>query len=285
MSPIMIVSIAALKSSWNSARPEIVADKLTPLILTALSRAASAPEGTPLFGSKSQPGLFANTSTAKAAAQKGLAEELLAEANPSGGYTITKKGLDFLIAQSSPRQVLEDLCRVLEARETDVKQLRDMAQRMMTQLSGLKTTLDAVLPQVMSDCTTAASHVTRRFHHDSFQATHNNGDETMTATLISNPLVSEADSAVDLSEAIVAHLSDWSSSAAAGQDCPLPELFRSLSLREPPPSIGTFHDRLRELQAAGRIYLHPWTGPLYALPEPSYALLCGHNIAYYASLC
>jgi hypothetical protein len=63
----------------------------------------------------------------------------------------------------------------------------------------------------------------------------------------------------------------------------LPELYRSLSTREDPPTIGAFHDALRELVAAHRIYLHPWTGPLYALPEPTCALLVGHNIAYYAS--
>ena len=77
-------------------------------------------------------------------------------------------------------------------------------------------------------------------------------------------------------------LADWS--GAAGEDCPLPELYRSLSLLDAPPSIGEFHDCLRKLHADGTLYLHPWTGPLYALPEPAYALLAGHNIAYYASV-
>ena len=31
-----------------------------------------------------------------------------------------------------------------------------------------------------------------------------------------------------------------------------------------------------------QVYLHPWTGPLYALPEPAFALLVGHEVAYYA---
>jgi hypothetical protein len=86
----------------------------------------------------------------------------------------------------------------------------------------------------------------------------------------------------DLAPAILARLADWS--GAVGEDCPLPELFRSLSLLEMPPTIGEFHDCLRRLHADGSLYLHPWTGPLYALPEPAYALLAGHNIAYYASL-
>ena len=87
----------------------------------------------------------------------------------------------------------------------------------------------------------------------------------------------------ELAGAVLTHLADWAASAGAGQDCPLPELYRALTPREPPPSIGAFHDCLRRLHADGRVYLHPWTGPLYTLPEPAYALLVGHNVAYYAS--
>jgi hypothetical protein len=100
-----------------------------------------------------------------------------------------------------------------------------------------------------------------------------------TATLA--PLKPDTD---ELGGAVLTYLADWATSAAAGQDCPLPELYRALTTRESPPTIGEFHDGLRRLQAARRIYLHPWTGPLYALPEPAYALLVGHEIAYYASL-
>ena len=71
--------------------------------------------------------------------------------------------------------------------------------------------------------------------------------------------------------------------AGATEDCPLPELFRHARLSSPGLTIGHFHDGLRRLLDAGHIYLHPWTGPLYALPEPPYALLVGHEIAYYAS--
>lgn len=87
----------------------------------------------------------------------------------------------------------------------------------------------------------------------------------------------------DLAAAVLARLADWAASANAGEDCPLPDLFRSLTTRDPQPTIGEFHDCLRRLHAAGSVYLHPWTGPLYALPEPAYALLAGHNVTYYAS--
>lgn len=81
----------------------------------------------------------------------------------------------------------------------------------------------------------------------------------------------------DLAETLFAALKHH----AEGHDCPLPTLFRALT---PAPSIGEFHDALRALHAAGRLYLHPWTGPLYSLPEPQFALLAGHEVAYYASL-
>jgi hypothetical protein len=102
----------------------------------------------------------------------------------------------------------------------------------------------------------------------------------MTTAVLEAPPVVDTD---ELADAILARLADWASSVVAGQDCPLPELYRSLTLREVPPTIGAFHDALRQLHADHRVYLHPWTGPLYALPEPAYALLVGHNVAYYAS--
>ena len=49
-------------------------------------------------------------------------------------------------------------------------------------------------------------------------------------------------------------------------------------------SVGLFHDALRQLHEDHQVYLHPWTGPLYALPEPAFALLVGHEVAYYASI-
>lgn len=83
----------------------------------------------------------------------------------------------------------------------------------------------------------------------------------------------------DLAPAVLAHLAHHSGPA----DCPLPDLFRTLAANGP-LTIGEFHDCLRELHAEGRVSLPQWTGPLYALPEPQYALLIGHGIAYYASL-
>lgn len=75
----------------------------------------------------------------------------------------------------------------------------------------------------------------------------------------------------------------WEGSRALS-DCPLPDLLREVRRTLPRLTIGQFHDALRLLHERRAIHLHPWTGPLYEMPEPSTALLCGHEIAYYASL-
>ena len=52
----------------------------------------------------------------------------------------------------------------------------------------------------------------------------------------------------------------------------------------PSLTIGRFHDTLRQLHEEEKVYLHPWSGPLYEIPEPPYAVLIGHEVAYYASI-
>lgn len=81
---------------------------------------------------------------------------------------------------------------------------------------------------------------------------------------------------------VLAHLAQWQERGAL-EDCPLPELYRSARQAAPGLSIGHFHDGLRTLRERRQIELHPWTGPLYEIPEPAVALLIGHAIVYYAS--
>ena len=217
-----------------------MADKLTPLVLAALTRAVSAPAGTPLAGPRNS-GLFPNTAAAKPAMTKAVADGLLSAV---GGdrYAATPAGLDFLARHADPKEVLDDFVRVLESREAEVAALTQNAGRLADELRGLKAAVGRF-----------AAGGPRPFDPD------------------------------ELADAALARLTDWGLSAAAGQDCPLPDLYRALACREAPPTVGQFHDALRGLHAAGRVYLHPWTGPLYQLPEPAFALLVGHNVAYYAS--
>lgn len=275
-----------------------VADKLTQTILDGLTRAAAEPAGLPLFVSRSELGLFPTGAAFKNAAQKCVAEGMLtlARTEPRGKtaceiYTLSDAGWEFLLAQVNPKQVLEDFVRVLESRQGEVDGLLAVATRMADSLEGLKDAVARVLPQIatgklpglrgevpvlppepssFADTETRLTPSTNGTHHL-------NGVATLEpATRVSLTM--------ELAGAIVSRLTDWAASAGACEDCPLPELYRSLSTREPSPTVGEFHDCLRELQQTGKVYLHPWTGPLYALPEPTFALLVGHNIAYYASV-
>jgi hypothetical protein len=229
-----------------------LADKLSHLLLDALGRAALAPDGLPLVGSKAAPGLFPATAPARQAAQRARDEGLLrtVAADPKGKAdrdlcTTTDKGRAYLLQQTSPKQVLEDLVRAVEARQDQVAELAATARQMQASLQALRSVLEHVLPRV---------------------------------TAAPPPPAPAGDWLLDLRT----HLVDWRHGGAAG-DCPLPDLYRRLRAAHPALTIGQFHDGLRQLHEQEQIYLHPWTGPLYAMPEPACALLTGHEVAYYAS--
>ncbi len=270
---------------------EPVADKLTHQIVEALTRVAAEPGGLPLYASKSDPGLFPNTSAAKPAAQKCLADDLLRvtgtdprSRSPRDLYCLTEKGWEFLLESVNPRQVLEDFVRVLESRQGEVTELLATARRMAENLQGLRESVAKVLPVVsearMNLTRTSLARWPSEKHDTEYSLTAGGGnargrrcDEPAVALL-------EAPTVTVLAPALRAHLAEH----RGPTDCTLPELFRALTATGFARSIGEFHDCLRDLHAQGAIALHSWTGPLYALPEPQFALLIGHGIAYYASL-
>jgi hypothetical protein len=236
-----------------------VADKSTQPILDALSRAVAEPAGVPLFGNKSAPGLFTTTAAARQLAQRCKEEGYLRVLhNKTLGKrtveicTVTEKGLAHLLSQVSPRQVLEELVRTLEARQATIGELVVVARQWQSGVEGLQVTIEEVLRQIHRPACSAGP------------APSGNGSDVWLA-------------------AVVAHLAQWQASRASG-DCPLPELYRQAQRAAADLTLGHFHDGLRKLHDQARIYLHPWTGPLYEIPEPAYALLIGHEIAYYASL-
>jgi DNA-binding PadR family transcriptional regulator len=261
-----------------------VADKLAQYILDALSKAAAEPGGLPLLATKSEPGLFPSTAAAKPASQKCLSEGLIqlsrTEARGKSArelYTITDAGWDYLLEAVNPKQVLEDFVRVLEARQGEVGELLDRARHMADVLGGIRDAVSRVLPRVAAGRPAHPDSGNTELHRASpFRST------TMSLNGSGGTALLETPAEADLGSAILTRLDDWSSLANAGEDCPLPELFRSLAAGSS-ATIGEFHDTLRQLHSAGAIYLHPWTGPLHEMPEPAYALLVGHNIAYYAS--
>ncbi|QEL20956.1 hypothetical protein [Limnoglobus roseus] len=253
-------------------------DKSTPLILDALTRAAAERSGVPLHASKTEAGLFPNTAAGKAAAKRCRDDQMLQtlpadpKSKPREVCTITERGLQHLMQQVSPKKVLEDFVRILEERRGQVDELLADVSRMAQNLDGLKAAVAAALPDVTTARVPVPGPVNRLTEADHAAAPRTNGS---VATLVAKTTVT------DVAAAIQTHLSDWAAEAA--RDCPLPELYQAISCGHAGCSVGLFHDALRQLHTAGRVYLHPWTGPLYAVPEPTFALLVGHNVAYYAS--
>jgi hypothetical protein len=239
-------------------------DKSQPLILEALSRAAAQPAGLPLHSSKTAPGLFATSAAAKVLAKRCKDEGLLRIVRTeTRGKTVqeicalSEQGLAYLLEQSSPKKVLETLLRELESRQAEVTELVATARHMQTSLDGLSAIVAKAL------------HALQHPPGSSGTPT-NNGNGTVAGA---EPWVAD----------VLTHLRNWRGTAGL-EDCPLPELYRALQARTPGLSIGQFHDGLRRLHAQHQVYLHPWSGPLYELPEPALALLIGHVVAYYASL-
>ncbi len=238
-----------------------MADKLTPLILDALARAAADPAGAPLYASKTEAGLFPLSSAAKPAAKKCLDDGLLqlCRTDLKGKtarelYAATDKGMNYLVEHASPKQVIDDFVRILEERRGEARGLLSEAKRIADGIDGLMGVVNLLAsggrqPPVPEEIQQGAD----------------------------TPRSPETQ---DFPELLLHALARWNAAASVARDCPLPDLYLALPA---PPSVGAFHDALRQLHADARIYLHPWTGPLYALPEPLFALLVGHEIAYYVS--
>ena len=246
-----------------------MADKSTRLILDALARAAAEPAGVPLYAQKTEPGLFPTTTAARTAADRAKADGLLQVVDTEAkGRTVrevcvlTDKGRQYLAHQASPRQVLEDLVRVLEDRQAAVAELSAAAARMAAGLDSMRATVEQVIPRLTD-------------HHQS------NGTPMNAIFIPARPSAPAASDA--LIADVKARLAEWHAGSEASQDCPLPDLYRRLESKNQ-VSVGLFHDALRQLHDDHQVYLHPWTGPLYALPEPAFALLVGHEVAYYASV-
>jgi hypothetical protein len=246
-----------------------LADKSTRLILDALARAACEPAGLSLYAQKSEPGLFPSTTAARIAADRAKADGLLqvVQSEAKGRAVrevcvLTDRGRQFLAHQASPRQVLEDFVRVLEDRQAAVAELSAAATRMAAGLEAIRATVEQVLPRLND-------------HHQS------NGSPMNAIFIPARPSAPAASDA--LIADVKARLAEWHAAAGSSQDCPLPDLYRKLESGNR-VSVGFFHDALRQLHDDHQVYLHPWTGPLYALPEPAFALLIGHEVAYYASI-
>ncbi|MFN4259320.1 MAG: hypothetical protein ACK4RK_08470 [Gemmataceae bacterium] len=251
-----------------------MADKATQMIVDALSRAVADPAGLPLHGTKTATGLFPTTSPARQAAQRckdeGFLQVIKTETkgkNTNEVCALTEKGLTYLLKQVSPKHVLEDLVRALESRQRQVSDLIQIAQQTQAAIEAFQnmaqqalTALPSWLAQLPSSGSASQPTVNGYYARWLDGAT----EDACSASLYH-------------------HLQQWQATGTS-EDCPLPELYQRIQHDCPGASIGLFHDCLRRLHEQELIYLHPWTGPRYAIPEPSHALLIGHEVAYYASI-
>src|SRR5262249_25571517 len=128
-----------------------LADKTTQMVLDALSRAVADPGGLPLYGNKKAPGLFAATAGARRAAEQckdqGYLRIVRQEAKGKTAHeicAITEKGLTHLLTSLSPKHVLEDLVRALEARQVQVGELVAAARQWQEGLNTLQATVERV---------------------------------------------------------------------------------------------------------------------------------------------
>lgn len=238
------------------------ADKSMTLMVEGLTRAATTPQGVPLFGQRKTPGLFARNAAAQTAARRcldtGYLQVVGVETKGKTAFdlcTITEKGVAFLLRQTSPQSVLDSLTHAVTAQGTLTPQLA-------AEMQSCQETYAALEQQV--------GHLVTHLH----QPAATNG---VAPSLNGN---GQAPAQVDWRGLIVPFLHAWQTQRPH-QDCPLPELYRHLCRQHPDLTIGQFHDGLRALFAAGQVRLYPWTGPLHELPEPALALLVGHAVAFY----
>lgn len=235
------------------AREGGLADKSNQLILDALSRAASEPFGAPLFATKKQRGLFPGNASSRPAADRCQELGLLLQTAPQTNgtppaFTISAKGLDFLLTEISPRRVLEELTHSLQEKDAQIHELAQAAERWSQTLAPLRDMVERLKEDL------------------------NKKGDPQSIAIVNSAWLAEG----------LASLAGWQDQHAA-RDCPLPDHYRLVQAGFPGLTIGGYHDGLRRLHEQQKIYLHPWTGPLYDLPEPAYALLIGHEIAYYVS--
>lgn len=263
-----------------------MADKSSQLIVEALSRAAAGEA--PLHGSRAQCGLFPSTAAGRDAAARCQEAGYLCprpntdvpsskahkSKNGSRSYSISEKGLAYLFGQVSPKQVLQDLVGALNDREVQLNELLTAVRDSHEQLTGLRAVAEIALRQLMPLDSGNGSAGSLNTLFQSFLQRPNVADLAESA---------KKDAARQTCDALLQHLDQWQT-ANRNEDLPLPELYRQSAGERPGLTIGEFHDSLRHLHDEGRIYLHPWTGPLYDMPEPPFALLIGHEVAYYASL-
>ncbi len=224
------------------------------LVLTGLAQSYALPGEMPLHSTRAQPGLFPATAPGKAAAQAALQSNWLqtVRTEPKGKtvtiyVTLTPAGSAYLLEQSDPKPLLEQVQSRLQNEEARLQEVQSQVRSAFQAMESLRNRVEQL------------------------------------ASLVDQRQVMQTRVSVPAWEDRLTEYLSKRQDARPAEDCPLPELYQQAKQLVPELSVGTFHDGLRRLHADRRIALQPWTGPLHELPEPGLALLQGHSLAFYAS--
>lgn len=236
--------------------PNISQEIMETIVVAALKRALAALEPLPLFHSARQTGLFPKNRAGQQAAQYCQQQgwlHILGEKPTRKSTvqlaTITQSGLIWLLEQTDLRTTLQALHQRLEQCETRWETWGDWLAECRQHLQQMQQLLQRVLDKT-NDQVGDRYWVNGHPHAWLHTAWH--------------------------------CLRRWQETHPH-KDCPLPELFRQVQENFPDLTLGQFQDGLRQLYHKEQIFLHPWAGPIYEIPEPEFAMMVGHALVYYAS--
>src|SRR5262245_44676083 len=122
------------------------------MVLTALSRAVADPDGLPLHGGRTTPGLFPSTTAGKQAARRCLEDGRLHTPNTTdtrARCVITDKGMSYLLDEVSPRQVMEDFVRAIESRQAQFDALFGSVRELQSSLDAMRANAEQTLAKVV----------------------------------------------------------------------------------------------------------------------------------------
>lgn len=191
---------------------------------------------------------------------------------PAPHGQITTKGRDWVQQQAKPSELLKELLAALEKQrdvlrgEADVSVVQAQLANLQHSFNEVQQAIQVLTVQNRSSSTRsldtleAVSQQVRLLLSDEHQPTRNIGSH--------------------LQSKVLAFIQTWRQQR--GGDCPLPELYRHLSLDRDTLTIGTFHDLMRAMHEQKQLSLTGWGGSLDRMPDPDLALFISNKVMYYA---
>jgi hypothetical protein len=189
---------------------------------------------------------------------------------------VTAEGRAWALQQTSPQKALEGLLAVFQKLGPGPTPDPSEVPALQAQLGELQNTV-ARLQQTIQEAVTRRNQDSERLQQMVREAS-----EVMQRRLGAEPTPGTSRSAdADLEQAMVSFIDSWQQHHHAG--CPLPDLYADLKGRFQDLTIGTFHDRLRQLHTSNRLRLSGMSGSMDDLRQPELALLVSNKVMYYAN--